>query len=92
MNLKNPKDLFIGIVAVASTTLSAWLFLSHYFWPRDDLLTRFLMSESKRHGEITVHYLKESQERELTNAEKWRLDLAEREQKRIHDILMGDKN
>ena len=53
-----------------------------------ELLNRILMSESTRYAEIEKFYTDVMLEGgTLTQAQKDRLDLVQRQQKRIHDIL-----
>ena len=54
-----------------------------------EIIDRDNANESKRHGEITQFYRRRAEEGTLTEAEKWRADLAEREQKRLHDKVLG---
>ena len=51
------------------------------------LNNRLLMSESTRYAQIAKYYRDEMKERELTSAEQDRLELVEREQCRIRNII-----
>jgi len=56
-----------------------------------DFRTRVLMSESTRYAEIAKYYRDEMQSRDLTEAEWARLELVEKQQCRIRNIV-ADSN
>jgi len=56
---------------------------------KTNLNTRIIMSESTRYAQIAKYYRDEMQERDLTKAEKARLELVEREQCRLRNELSG---
>lgn len=54
----------------------------------ESLNTRIIMSESTRYAQIAKYYRDEMQVRSLSDAEKARLDLVEREQCRLRNELV----
>jgi hypothetical protein len=54
----------------------------------ESLNTRIIMSESTRYAQIAKYYRDEMQVRSLSEAEKARLDLVEREQCRLRNELV----
>lgn len=55
---------------------------------QESLNTRIIMSESTRYAQIAKYYRDEMQVRSLSEAEKARLDLVEREQCRLRNELV----
>ncbi len=92
MDPKKPQDAVLLFLAVAGPTAAAILWLFATFVMRDELTYRMAVSDSKRYGEITAHYRKLLETDDMMEAEKYRADIAEREQKRLHGVLTGEND
>lgn len=80
-----------AIVVIGTVALIAWLDLR--FMLREEILTFIYMKESTRYAEVCTHYLRKLRAGEpLEPWEEWRLDLCQREQGRIHEMLTGEEH
>ena len=94
MQLEVSNKVLTLIVTIITATFGVYLFFNSIYIENHEMEVekttfnnRLLMSESTRYAQIAKYYRDEMKERELTAAEQSRLELVEREQCRIRNII-----